>query len=71
MTLHTRNMYTAVMRFLLLLIIACGIGAGVYYVVLSNGATAQERATDAQQQAQQATDAYRKTQEDYMRQLGE
>lgn len=51
------------------MVIALGLGMGVYYVMLSDNAGVQAESRDAANNAKAAADAYKKNQEDMMRQL--
>ncbi len=59
------------MKFLLTVAIALAIGGGVYYVTMSDSSGVQAESSDAANNAKAATDAYKKNQEDMMRQLGQ
>lgn len=59
------------MKFLLTVAIALAIGGGVYYVTMSDSSGVQAESRDAANNAKAATDAYKKNQEDMMRQLGQ
>lgn len=59
------------MRFLLMTLIALGVGLGVYYVMMpQDGSSVQQESLDAANDTKATTDAYKKNQEDMMRQLG-
>lgn len=58
------------MRFLLMTLIALGVGLGVYYVMMpQDGTGVQQESMDAANGAKAATDAYQKNQEEMMRQF--
>jgi len=59
------------MRFILMIVIALALGLGVYYVMLSDNGSAQTNTREAANDAKSAADAYKKSQEDMMRQLGQ
>lgn len=58
------------MRFIMMIVVALALGLGVYYVMLSDDGGAQTNTQEAAQGAKAATDAYKKNQEDMMRQIG-
>lgn len=57
------------MRFVMLLVIALAVGAGFLYVFTNAQKQTQGEIEEQQNAAQDAADAYRKNQEDMMRQL--
>ena len=57
------------MRFVMLLVIALAVGAGFLYVFTNAQRQTQGEIEEQQNAAQDAADAYRKNQEDMMRQL--
>ncbi len=59
------------MRIILAFVIALAIGGGVYYVMMSDSSGVQAESRDVANNAKAATDAYKKNQEDMMRQLGQ
>lgn len=60
------------MRFLLMVVIALGLGLGMYYVMMpKDGSGVHQESTNAANDAKAKADAYKKSQEDMMRQLGQ
>lgn len=57
------------MRFLLLLIVALALMGGGYYVMTSQSSGMQAESRDAANDAKANADAYKKNQEDMMKQL--
>lgn len=57
------------MRFIMLLVIALAVGAGFLYVYTNAQKATQAEIQEQQGAAQEATDAYRKNQEEMMRQM--
>lgn len=57
------------MKLILTILIALAIGGSVYYVMTSQGTGVQTESRDAANNAKAAADAYKKNQEDMMRQL--
>jgi len=57
------------MRIILAFVIVLAIGGGVYYVMVSDSSGVQTESRDAANNAKAAADAYRKNQEDMMKQL--
>ncbi len=59
------------MRILVMTLIALGIGGGMYYVMFSNQGSMKEQVHTAEDSAQKAAAAYKKNQEDMMKQMGQ
>lgn len=57
------------MRFIMLLVITLAVGAGFLYVYTNAQKDTQAEIQEQQNAAQEATDAYRKNQEEMMRQM--
>lgn len=57
------------MKLILTILIALAIGGGIYYVTSSQGTGMQAESRDAANNAKAAADAYKKNQEDMMKQL--
>ncbi len=59
------------MRILLLLLVALAVGGGVFYVMSGQQQATLVKVQDSQNSAQDKADAYKKNQEDMMKQLGQ
>ncbi len=59
------------MRILLMLIVCLAIGLGIYYVSSSEQQVSPAKVMEQQNKAQVQADAYKKSQEDMMKQLGQ